>query len=73
MEAGLRIRIHLIRIRVQHFRLNTDPDPIRIRALFLTQIFFVFLIRIGSEFNQVSGSVSGFGIRIQQGKNDPQK
>jgi hypothetical protein len=27
MEAGLRIRIHFIRIRVQHFRLNTDPDP----------------------------------------------
>jgi hypothetical protein len=25
MEAGLRIRIHFIRI--QHFRLNTDPDP----------------------------------------------
>ncbi len=26
---GLRIRIHLIRtrIRIQHFRLNTDPDP----------------------------------------------
>jgi hypothetical protein len=22
-----RIRIHLIRIRIQHFRLNTDPDP----------------------------------------------
>ncbi len=25
-----RIRIHLIRIRIQHFRLNTDSDPIRI-------------------------------------------
>jgi hypothetical protein len=25
--AGLRIRIHFIRIRIQHFRLNTDPDP----------------------------------------------
>ncbi len=24
---GLRIRIHFIRIRIQHFRLNTDPDP----------------------------------------------
>jgi hypothetical protein len=22
-----RIRIHLIRIRIQHFRLNTDPEP----------------------------------------------
>jgi hypothetical protein len=29
-SAGLRIRIHVIRIRIQHFRLNTDPDPIRI-------------------------------------------
>ncbi len=24
---GLRIRIHLKRIRIQHFRLNTNPDP----------------------------------------------
>jgi hypothetical protein len=23
----VRIRIHLIRIRIQHFRLNSDPDP----------------------------------------------
>jgi hypothetical protein len=23
---GVRIRIHFIRIRIQHFRLNTDPD-----------------------------------------------
>jgi hypothetical protein len=30
--AGLRIRIHLIRIHIQHFRLNTDPDPIRIQG-----------------------------------------
>jgi hypothetical protein len=30
-EIGLRIRIHFIQIRIQHFRLNTDPDPIRIR------------------------------------------
>ncbi len=29
--AGLRIRIHCIRIRIQHFRLNTDPDPDPIR------------------------------------------
>jgi hypothetical protein len=29
---GLRIRIHLIRIWIQHFRLNgTDPDPAPIR------------------------------------------
>ncbi len=26
-QAGLRIRIHLIRIRIQHFRMNTDLDP----------------------------------------------
>ncbi len=31
MSAGLRIRIHFIRIRIQHFMLNTDPDSIRIR------------------------------------------
>jgi hypothetical protein len=29
---GLRIRIHFIQIRIQHFRLNTDPDPIRIQG-----------------------------------------
>jgi hypothetical protein len=32
---GFRIRIHLIRIRIQHFRLNTDPDtlePLMCRA-----------------------------------------
>ncbi len=30
--SGLRIRIHFIRIRIQHFKLNTDPDPIRIQG-----------------------------------------
>jgi hypothetical protein len=25
--VGFRIRFHLIGIRIQHFRLNTDPDP----------------------------------------------
>jgi hypothetical protein len=25
-QAGLRIRIHFIRIRIQHFRLNTNPN-----------------------------------------------
>jgi hypothetical protein len=29
IQPGLRIRIHLIRIRIQHCRLNTDPDPIK--------------------------------------------
>jgi hypothetical protein len=28
---GLRIRIHFIQIRIQHFRLNTNPDPVPIR------------------------------------------
>jgi hypothetical protein len=27
LPAGFRIRIHLILIRIQHFRQNTDPDP----------------------------------------------
>ncbi len=33
LQAGLRIRIHLIQIRIQYFSLNTgtDPDPIQIR------------------------------------------
>jgi len=31
IKAGLRIRIHFFRIRIQHFRLNTDPDPDPIR------------------------------------------
>jgi neuronal cell adhesion protein len=26
-HSGFRNRIHLIRIRIQHFRLNSDPDP----------------------------------------------
>jgi hypothetical protein len=26
-----RIRIHLVWIRIGYFRLNTDPDPIRIQ------------------------------------------
>ncbi len=33
----------------------------------------MFRIRIGSGFNQVSGSGFGIRIRIQEGKNDPQK
>ena len=31
-KAWLRIRIHFIRTRIQHFRLNTDQDAIRIRG-----------------------------------------
>ncbi len=29
LKTVFRIRIHLIRIRIQHFKLNTDPDLIR--------------------------------------------
>jgi hypothetical protein len=37
---GLRIRMHLIRIRIriQHFRLNNDPDPIRIQGFRWTKM-----------------------------------
>jgi hypothetical protein len=38
----------------------------------LTGFHAVFRIRIGSGFNQISGSGSEFGIRIPEGKNDPQ-
>jgi hypothetical protein len=27
IQLVFRIRIHLIRIRIQQYRLNTDPDP----------------------------------------------
>ncbi len=30
-KAGLRIRIHFVRIRIQHLRMNTNPDPDLIR------------------------------------------
>ncbi len=34
VRPGSRIRIHFIRIRIQHFRLNTDPesDPTQIQG-----------------------------------------
>jgi hypothetical protein len=34
LTPGFRIRIHLIRIRIQHLRLNIDPDPIRIQGFY---------------------------------------
>jgi hypothetical protein len=36
LRSGLRIRIHFIRIRIQHIMLNTntDPDPIRIQGFY---------------------------------------
>jgi hypothetical protein len=36
VKPGFRIRTHLMRIRIHHFRLNTDPDPIRIQG-FMTK------------------------------------
>jgi hypothetical protein len=38
----------------------------------LTGFHAVFWIRTGSGINEVSESRSEFGIRIQEGKNDPQ-
>ncbi len=32
LYSVFRIRIHLVWIRIGYFRLNTDPDPIRIRG-----------------------------------------
>jgi hypothetical protein len=68
-------------------RLPDDPHP-RTYGLQGFHLYFMSIrehlladqmpglrIRIGSGFNRVSGSVSGFGIRIriQEGNNDPQK
>ncbi len=61
----------------------TDEDDLLLRSIcsILEKIInlridltvFRIRIRIGSRFNQVSGSVSGIRIRIQEGKNDLQK
>jgi hypothetical protein len=44
--AGFRIRIHLIRLRIliQHFRLNTDPDPdpIRIQGFYDSKFYKIY-------------------------------
>jgi hypothetical protein len=32
VASGIRIHFICVRIRIQHFRLNTDPDPIRIQG-----------------------------------------
>ncbi len=34
LVPGLRISILFIRIRIKHFRPNTDPDPIRIQGYY---------------------------------------
>ena len=51
-------------------QLNMSKFPFFGKTLFFQP---VFRIRIGSEFNQVSGSGFGIRIRTQEGKNDPQK
>ncbi len=33
-QPGFRIRIHLIRIRIQRLRLDTNTDPIRIQGFY---------------------------------------
>jgi len=49
-------------------------QPLRYRYLGTCYAYqAVFRIRIGSGFNQVSWSGSGFKIRIQEGQHDPQK
>ncbi len=48
-EAVFRIRIHLIRIRIQHFRLNTDPDPFRIQGFDDQKLERENYSRIGSK------------------------
>ena len=53
--TGLRIRIHFIRIRIQHFRLNTDPDPIWIQGL---------MTKIWKKNNSLSDSYPAFFLLI---------
>jgi hypothetical protein len=45
--------------------------PVKDERLWQAGLRIRIRIRIGSGFNRVSGS--GFGIRIQEGKNEPQK
>jgi hypothetical protein len=61
-----------------HFILSPCRQSCRVACLFKCvsaglRIRIRIRNRIGSGFNRVSGSGSGFGIRIQEGKNDPQK
>ncbi len=53
------------------------PEQLKFRGRFQPWMargaVFRTRIRIGSVFNQLSGSVFGIQIRIQEGKNDPQK
>jgi hypothetical protein len=60
---------------------NTDPkqNPGEKHLLFILECSLFLdpagpqLLKAGSGFNEVSGSGSVFGIRIQEGKNGPQK
>jgi hypothetical protein len=57
---------HRIRIR------NTASYSIKNRLVVVVPGLWI-RIRIGSVFNWKRGSGSVFGIRIQEGKNDPKK
>ncbi len=58
--AGFRIRIHLIRIRIQPCKLNTDPDP-----GFLPKNWKSFEILKFLNFFYFCGSFLPFWIRIR--------
>jgi hypothetical protein len=60
-------------IRARHKKLTTDIYIPAITRMAIKNLEPVFRIRIGSGFNQISGSVSGFGIRIQDGKKTHKK
>jgi hypothetical protein len=71
-----RVRLLLL-IHYKHLPIHLFKSPgLRSMGLNLLHGFFAGLrirIRIGSGFNQVSGSGFGIKIRIQEGKNNPQK
>jgi hypothetical protein len=55
LQAGLRIRIHFIRIRIQHFRLNIDPDQDS--------------IRIWIQFGSMALKIEGKKLQLKKLKN----
>jgi hypothetical protein len=62
----LRIRIHLIWIRIQHFKLNTDPDPASTSKHEMSQFFLpLWLIFALLDPDPDSEYGSGFQIRIR--------
>jgi hypothetical protein len=58
------------RANVQHIR-NKQSNTETVLGIRIRMFFAGLRIRIGSGFNRVCGS--GIRIRIQEGKNDPQK